>query len=134
MIESIKKKANKGRQEGSYKSLVNDYGRGQLIVGLPLWSATFPADLVDPISTSKDFFIRLQLALNKIKHSVLLKKWCPFDSVIIIWNPTLEAIDEWIQIANKEFYTDPANISMKRPFSFIKTHDFLKNSIYISLL
>ena len=37
VIAAIEKKAKKGREEGSYKSLVRDYGRGVLIVGLPMW-------------------------------------------------------------------------------------------------
>ena len=126
VITAIKKKVQKGLQGGSYKSLANDYGRGQLIVGLPLWYATLPADPMDPTSIYSNFYLRMNLALNDIKHNILLKNWCPFDSVVIVWHPTLQAIEEWLHNAKTEFYTDPANISLKRPFSIIDTHNFLK--------
>lgn len=126
VVKTIEKKAKKGRHGGSYKSLVNDYGRGQLIVGLPLWYATLPADPMNPTSISSNFFARMNLALNDIKHSILLKNWCPFDSVVVIWHPTLQAIEKWIHTANTEFYTESANLSLKRPFSVIDTHNFLK--------
>ena len=126
VITAIKKKAKKGREEGSYKSLVRNYGRGQLIVGLPLWFATYPSDLMDPSSALTDFSIRLKLALMDIKHSVLRTNWCPFDSVVILWNPTLEAIDEWMRVADMDFYSDPANRSLKSPFSFIKGYFYWK--------
>ena len=126
VITSIKKKAKKGREEGSYKSLVNDYGRGQLIVGLPLWFATYPSDMMDPSTVLTNFSIRLQLALKEIKHSVLRTNWCPFDSVVILWNPTLEAIDEWVKVADIDFYSDLANHSLKSPVSFIKGYSYWK--------
>ncbi|MYH81794.1 hypothetical protein F4009_22635 [Candidatus Poribacteria bacterium] len=126
VIDRIKKKAKKGCEEGSYKSLVNDYGRGQLIVGLPLWFATYPSDLMDPSTVLTDFSIRLKLALKEIKNSVLRTNWCPFDSVVILWNPTLEAINDWVKVADIDFYSDPANYSLKSPFSFTKGYSFWK--------
>ena len=126
VIAAIMKKAAKGREEGSYRSLVRDYGRGQLIVGLPLWFATFPSDPTDPSMVLKDFFMSLSLGFEAIKHSVLRTNWCPFDSVIVLWNPTLEAIDDWTKVADQDFYSDPANHSLKNPFSLIKGYSFLK--------
>lgn len=126
VIAAIEKKAKKGCEEGSYKSLVRDYGRGQLIVGLPLWFATYPSDLMDPSSVLTDFSMRLKLGLKEIKHSVLRTNWCPFDSVVILWNPTLEAIDEWVKVADIDSYSDPANHGLKSPFSLIKVYSYLK--------
>ena len=128
VIAAIVKKAEKGREKGSYKSLVGDYGRGQLIVGLPLWFATFPSDPTDPSMILKDFFMRLGLGFEAIKHPVLLANWCPFDSIVVLWNPTLETIDEWAKVADPDFYSDPANYSLKSPFSFMKGYSFLKKS------
>lgn len=125
VIEAIEKKAEKGREEGSYKSLVRDYGRGVLIVGLPLWFATYPSDPTDPSMTLEDFWTRLNLRFDAIKHSILQASWCPFDSIVILWNPTLEAIDEWAKIADQDFYSDPANRSLETPFSL-----FGKDSIF----
>ena len=126
VIAAIEKKAEKGREEGSYSSLVRDYGCGQLIVGLPLWFATFPSDPTDPSMVLKDFFIRLRFGFEAIKHPVLRANWCPFDSIVVLWNPTLAAINEWVKVADPGFYSDPANCSLKSPFSFIKGYAFLK--------
>ena len=126
VIAAIEKKTEKGREEGSYSSLVRDYGRGQLIVGLPLWFATFPSDPTDPSMVLKDFFMRLSLGFEAIKHPVLRTNWCPFDSVVVLWNPTLQAIDEWAKVADQGLYSDPANYSLKNPFSFMKGYAFLK--------
>ena len=132
VIAAIEKKAKKGRAGGSYQSLVHDYGRGQLIVGLPLWFATLPSDPTTPSIVLTDFAPRLLLGLDKIKSSFLCKNWCPFDSVVILWNPTLESIDEWAKIADPNFYSDPANLNWKTPisplygYSFLKKNDFPK--------
>ena len=120
VIAAIVKKVEKGREKGSYKSLVRDYGVGQLIVGLPLWFATFPASPMDPSSALTDFTMHLDLAFEQIQHSVLRTNWCPFDSVVILWNPTLPAIDEWVKGADIDFYSDPANPSLKNLFSLIR--------------
>ena len=117
VIAAVVKKAAKGREKGSYRSLVRDYGRGQLIVGLPLWFATFPSVPMDPSTVLTDFMMRLNLAFEEIQHSVLRTNWCPFDSVIVLWNPTLEAIDDWTKVADQDFYSDPANHSLKNPLS-----------------
>ena len=126
VIAAIVKKAEKGREEGSYSSLARDYGRGQLIVGLPLWFATFPSDPTDSSMVLKDFFVRLSVGFEAIKHPVLRANWCPFDSIVVLWNPTLAAIDEWAKVADPGFYSDPANYSLKNPLSFMKGYSFLK--------
>ena len=125
VVVAIEKKAKKGREGGSYQSLVHDYGRGQLIVGLPLWFATFPSDPTTPSIVLADFVPRLLLGLEKIKRSVLLTNWCPFDSVVILWTPTLESIDEWTKIADPDFYSDPANLSWQTPISLFRGYSFL---------
>ena len=129
VIAAIEKKAKKGREEGSYKSLVRDYGRGQLVVGLPLWFPTFTSNPMAPSTVLTDFIMRLNLAFEEIQHSVLRTNWCPFDSVIVLWNPTLEAIDEWVKIADLGSYSDTANQSLKNPLSLasiIKGYSYLK--------
>ena len=123
VIEAIEKKAKKGCDEGSYKSLVRDYGRGVLIVGLPMWFATLPSDPMDPSMVFKDFCMRLHFGLDAIKHSTLRASWCPFDSIVILWNPTQEAIDEWGKVANLDFYSSPSNQSLQVPLSGLKILD-----------
>ena len=117
-IAAIEKKAQKGRQGGSYRSLVGDYGRGTLIVGLPLLFATYPSNPTDSSTTLTDFATRLTFGLKTIERSVLRKNWCPFDSVIVLWNPTLESFDSWAKVADPHFYSDPANRDWRTPISF----------------
>ena len=113
VIEAIEKKAKKGREAGSYKSLVRDYGRGVLIVGLPMWFASYPSNPTDPSTVLTDFVTRLAHGLKKIENSILRASWCPFNSVAVLWNPTLESIDEWNKVANLNFYSDPRQFQLE---------------------
>ena len=124
VIYAIKNKAQKGREGGSYRSLVRDYGRGALIVGLPMWFATYPSDPTDPSTSLTDFNTRLSLGFEKIESSVLRANWCPFDSVVVLWNPTLESIDSWIKVADPNFYSNPANLRWRSPVSLLKFYSF----------
>ena len=78
---------------------------------LALWFATYPSDPTTPFTVLADFTPRLLLGLKKIERSVLRASWCPFDSVFVLWNPTLESINEWTKVADPDFYSDPANLS-----------------------
>ena len=77
----------------------------------------------------------MNFGLNTIKHSVLRKNWCPFDCVVVLWNPTLESIDSWARVADPKFYSDPANLSWRNPVSWQKieslfrTRDFPTSSM-----
>ena len=126
VILAIKQKVQKGREGGSYQSLVRDYGRGALIVGLPMWFATFPPDPTDPSTVLTDFATRLNFGLKNMKRSVLRTNWCPFDSVVVLWNPTLESIDSWAKVADPHFYSDPANLSWQNPVSWTKVESFFR--------
>lgn len=131
VIEAIEKKARKGRKKGSYKPLVRDYGRGVLIVGLPMWFATYPSDPMDPSMVLENFMTRLNLGFDAIKHSILRASWCPFDSIVVLWNPTLEAVDEWAKISDPDFYTDPANLSWETPFSLFGNDSFFRKAGFL---
>ena len=124
---AIEKKAQKGRDGGSYQSLVRDYGRGALIVGLPIWFATLPADPTDPTTVLIDFATRLNFGIKTIKRSVLRTNWCPFDSVVVLWNPPLESIiDSCTKAPDPNFYSDPANLSWQNPVSWTKAESFFR--------
>ena len=127
LISAIVKKAWKGQEGGSYKALVRDYGRGLLIIGLPLWFATYPSNPTTSSIVFTDFAPRLLLGLKKIERSVLRANWSPFDSVVILWNPTLESIDAWVRVADPDFYSDPTNLSWKTATSFFRGYSFLTN-------
>lgn len=124
VIEAIVKKAEKGR-DTAYRKLVEEYGRGVLIVGMPLWFAGFPADPEDPGGVLHEFATRLGVAIDAIDRRVLRKSWCPFDTVSVLWTPTTEALDAWAAGANARFYNDPANRSLENPSSLLKLHGLL---------
>ena len=126
VVSTVEKKARKGCDEGSYKSLVCDYGRGQLIVGLPLWFALLPSNPTTPSMVLTDFIPRLLLGLKEIENTVLRASWCPFDSVVVLWNPMPDSIDAWLKAADIDFYLDPANLNWKTPISHLKLYTYLK--------
>ncbi len=64
--------------------------------------------------------------LRRLNIPSFLRSWCPFDSVVVLWNPTWESIDKWAKVADPGFYADPANYSLNCPFSLIKGYSFLK--------
>ncbi len=120
VIDAVKKKAEKGRENGSYSDLVHDYGRGALIVGVPLWFSVLPPTPTDPSAILNDFVCRLTLGFEAIQRSVLRANWCPFDSVVVLWKPTLESADSWAKRADNGFYSDPANVTWQKPISASK--------------
>ncbi|MYB56030.1 MAG: hypothetical protein F4X51_06545 [Gemmatimonadetes bacterium] len=120
VIDAVKKKAEKGRENGSYSDLVRDYGRGALIVGLPLWFSVLPPTPTDPSAVLDDFVCRLGLGFEAIQRSVLRTNWCPFDSIVVLWNPTLESADSWAKRADYGLYSDPANVTWQKPISASK--------------
>ena len=66
------------------------------------------------------FVTRLAFGLETIERSVLRKNWCPFDTVVVLWNPTLESVDSWVKVADPNFYADPAAQRWQTPISLWK--------------
>ena len=126
VIAAVVKKAKKGREGGSYRPLVEDYGRGALIVGLPLWFATLPSEPENLSNARNDFWTRLALGFEAIEGLVLRKDWCPFDSVVVLWTPTPEALHAWANAADPHFYSDPGNVALHQPVSPLQAHSFLE--------
>ena len=126
VVSTVEKKARKGCDEGSYKSLVCDYGRGQLIVGLPLWFALLPSNPTTPSMVLTDFFPRLLFGLKEIENTILRTSWCPFDSVVVLWNPMPVSINAWLKAADTNFYLDPANLNWKTPISHVKLYSYFR--------
>lgn len=120
VILAVKNKAQKGQAGGSYESLIRDYGRGTLIIGLPLLFATLPPDPTNPSVVLTDFISRVILGFKAIERSVLRKNWCPFDSIVVLWNPFLESIASWVKVADPKFYSDPANLRWRSPISLLR--------------
>ena len=107
VIEQINKKLTKP----SYNELVEKYGYGTLIVGMPLWFATPPDDLLRVKNALDDFYTRTRLGLKEVTRKTLRKKDCPFKQVIVIWDTTPEAIKVW-EMNKSADYENAANTSL----------------------
>ena len=95
----------------SYGELVERYGYGTLVVGMPLWFASPPDDPFRPTNALDDFMTRTTTGLDELKRTVLRKAACPFREVIVTWDTTPEAMDEWRQ-RRSECYDDVASASL----------------------
>ena len=95
----------------SYRELVERYGYGTLVVGMPLWFAVPPDDPFRPAKVLDDFMTRTVAGLEEMKRTALRKPGCPFREVIVTWDTTPEAMDEWRQ-CRSAYYDDVANASL----------------------
>ena len=100
--------------KSSYQKLVERYGYGTLVVGIPLWFAVLPDDPYRPANVLDDFFSRTSVGLLEVKRSLLRKPTCPFRRVIVTWDTTPEAMDEWRR-RRSPCYDDVANTRLGHP-------------------
>ena len=110
VIDAINKKLAKT----SYHELLERYGYGTLVVGMPLWFAVPPYDPYRPENAVDDFLTRTALGLKEVRKNTLRRRDCPFRNVIVMWNPTPQALREWNNGRSEE-YEDAANTSLKNP-------------------
>lgn len=99
----------------SYGELLETYGYGTLVVGMPLWFAVPPDDPFRAENAIDDFMTRTTIGLEELKRSVLRKRDCPFRNVIVVWDTTPEALREW-RAQRSAAYMDPANTPLGNPF------------------
>ena len=121
VIDAVRKKARKR----SYDELVEKYGYGTLVVGMPFWFAVPPINPFRPENALDDFFVRTILGLEEIKRTELRRHSCPFKHVIVIWDPTPEAIQEWNERRSRE-YEDVTNVSLITPITLLKMGQLLE--------
>ena len=116
VIHAVNRKLTKS----SYRNLLERYGYGTLVVGMPLWFAVAPDDPFRPENAVDDFLTRTRLGLKEVGRRTLRKRDCPFRSVLVMWEPSLEASREWNDARSAE-YEDPANLSIgkRMPVSFL---------------
>ena len=93
MFESIDRKVKKT----SYNNIVNNFGKGHLVVGLPLWFATPPVKVMKVKNAPDDFMMRVQHRLLEIKNQILKKEGCPFYKITVIWDVSVKAMEEWLE-------------------------------------
>ena len=111
VIRQIERKLAKA----SYKALLEKYGYGTLVVGMPLWFAVPPNDPFRSENALDDFMTRTGLGLEDVKRRVLKKRDCPFRNVVVIWDTTPQAWREWRSKRSAE-YADAVNASLENPF------------------
>ena len=92
----------------SYASMWSKYGYGTLIVGLPLWFATMPADPLRVENVIDDFVTRVSADLKPYVRQ-LKQKTCPFWRIVVVWMVSLESLREIRGKARFDVYDDPAN-------------------------
>lgn len=110
VIKAIKKKIRKT----SYKEVMEKYGYGTLVVGMPLWFAVFPEDPYRAENALDDFMVRTAIGMEEIGQKELRRKNCPFKHVIVLWDTTPEAIDEWEAKRSRE-YENVVNSTLMNP-------------------
>ena len=107
VIEQVRKKLRKT----SYQELAERYGYGTLVVGMPLWFAVPPDDPFRAVNALDDFLTRTWISLEEMKRTELRRAACPFRKVIVTWDTTPEAMDEWRHRRSPD-YEDVANASL----------------------
>lgn len=107
VIAQVRKKLAKS----SYKELFEKYGYGTLVVGMPLWFATPPMNLLRAENALDEFDTRTKLGLEEVRRVELERKDCPFKQVIVLWESTLEAMQEWVE-ERSSVYDDVAKLGL----------------------
>ncbi len=110
VIKAIKKKITKT----SYNEVVDRYGYGTLVVGMPLWFATLPENPFRAENALDDFMVRTAIGLEEIGRNELRRKKCPFKHVLVLWDITPEAIEEWDKKKSRE-YENAENTTLMNP-------------------
>ena len=98
----------------SYHELLERYGYGTLVVGMPLWFAVPPDDPFRAENAVDDFMTRTSLGLEYVRQRVLRRRDCAFRNVIVIWDTTPQALSEWRKRRCAE-YEDVSNTSLENP-------------------
>ncbi len=109
-IAQIEKKLAKA----SYSELLDKYGYGTLVVGMPLWFAVPPNDPFRMENAIDDFITRLGLGLEDVKRRMMWRQDCPFRKVVVIWDTSPQALYEWDE-EKSPVYGNVANQSLESP-------------------
>ena len=103
VIAAVGKKLGKG----SYRDMEKMHGYGTLIVGLPLWFASYPANPLRAENVIDDFVSRVGMGL-KPHFRRLGNRRCPFWRIVVVWKTSAQSMREWTSRARFDLYDDPA--------------------------
>ena len=98
----------------SYHELLEKYGYGTLVVGMPLWFAVPPDDPFRAENALDDFMTRTALGLKDVRRRILRRRDCPFRSVIVTWDTTSQALCAWRETRSVA-YEDAVNAIVESP-------------------
>ena len=114
----------------SYNTMVNSFGKGHLIVGLPLWFATPPIQTMKTNYVPDNFITRVQSGLLKIKKKILKKGECPFFKITVIWDLSIRAMEEWLEKSSLNQYKVVGQSSLlQEAEDFIKILRLVENNM-----
>ena len=125
--DAVIAQAEKKLRKTSYCELMERYGYGTLVVGLPLWFAVLPEDPWRAENALDDFYTRTSLGLNELKQRTLEHRDCPFSRIRVTWDTTPEAWQEWNRRRSAD-YDDVANTGLENPIPVAKMLALLSES------
>ena len=114
--------------KSSYRELMERYGYGTLVVGLPLWFAVLPEDPWRAENALDDFYTRTSLGLNELKQRALKRRDCPFRRIRVTWDTTPEAWRDWSRRRSAD-YDDVANAGLENAIPVAKILTLLSESL-----
>ena len=115
-------------KKSSYRELMEQYGYGTLVVGLPLWFAVLPEDPWRAENALDDFFTQTSLGLNELEQRALERRDCPFRRIRVAWDTTPEAWREWSRKRSAD-YDDAANTGLENAIPVAKIITWLSESL-----
>lgn len=130
VIEAVRKKLSKL----SYQNVGDEYGNGCLVVGLPLWFATLPLNPNRCANVLDDFVTRVSVGLQVVQRDLLDKKDCPFGRVVIVWDISWRALEDWINRCDRDAYKNLAGLQLDNPISFLSLAEILQEESVRSLI
>ena len=104
----------------SYAGMTRPHGYGTLVVGLPLWFASPPADPLRDANVLDDFYTRVAIGLRRYRRR-LAKPDFPFWRIVVVWHISARSLRDSKARANMTTYQDPAY----RRLSHLPTKSFL---------
>ena len=89
--------------KGSYRGLQERWGRGTLVVGLPLWNSVPARNNREKWVTVRSFYERMQAGLADVRDAELARGSSPFKRVEVIWVPNREQLLKLVEGRTKHW-------------------------------
>ena len=131
VVDLIQRKCEKGRDGGSYAANVKKWGRGLLVIGVPLWTAVLPHNLSEIEQLRASFVFHLAAGLDALRRTTLREETCPFDGVEIRWSPPKAAMKDWGSDPGSRDFADPRLVYRHYPVNLpeLVTSDTLRAAL-----